>query len=156
MTRRPPESTPFPYTTLFRSTSSPSSVDTAMLAELGETDDFTYAPPAESHDTFDYAEVYIKLDRDGDGIAEWLRSEEHTSELQSQSNLVCRLLLEKKNKMHERVHAGGGHVRVGVAVPVGVEQGMWRQALARPLLEGVRHRFHHGDAYVGVVVQIPL
>lgn len=47
--------------------------DSAMLQELGETDDFSYAPAAPSHETLDYAEVYIKLDRDGDGIAEWLK-----------------------------------------------------------------------------------
>lgn len=46
---------------------------TAMLEELGETDDFSYSVPDESHEEVDYAEVYIKLDRDGDGIAEWLK-----------------------------------------------------------------------------------
>lgn len=46
---------------------------TAMLEELGETDDFTYSVPHESHEELDYAEVYIKLDQDGDGIAEWLK-----------------------------------------------------------------------------------
>lgn len=46
---------------------------TAMLEELGETDDFSYSVPDESHEEVDYSEVYIKLDRDGDGIAEWLK-----------------------------------------------------------------------------------
>lgn len=46
---------------------------TAMLEELGQTDDFTYSVPHESHEELDFAEVYIKLDQDGDGIAEWLK-----------------------------------------------------------------------------------
>lgn len=45
----------------------------AMLAELGETDDFTLHTPFESHRLVDYAELYVKLDRDGDGVAEWLK-----------------------------------------------------------------------------------
>ncbi|MHC9085349.1 portal protein [Luteimonas sp. RIT-PG2_3] len=45
----------------------------AMLAELGETDDFSYAVPHPSHEEVDFREVYIKLDRDGDGVAEWLK-----------------------------------------------------------------------------------
>src|SRR2546430_7652505 len=75
MIRRPPRSTLFPYTTLFRS---------VALLGSGNRDERTWRPrplrgaggrePAADH-----------------------RSEEHTSELQSQSNLVCRLLLEKKN-----------------------------------------------------------
>jgi hypothetical protein len=52
---------------------SPAAPDSAMLAELGETDDFTYSAPHESHEELDYAEIYIKLDADGDGIAEWLK-----------------------------------------------------------------------------------
>src|SRR2546427_7586954 len=91
MIRRPPRSTLFPYTTLFRS--------------------FTGTVVAITHDRYfldNAAEWILELDR-GHGIpykgnySEWLfqkqsRSEEHTSELQSQSNLVCRLLLEKKKK----------------------------------------------------------
>src|SRR2546430_17433600 len=72
MIRRPPRSTLFPYTTLFRSRCGRSGAETAHCPKL---------------------------------IMQWLqrryfirRSEEHTSELQSQSNIVCRLLLEKKNK----------------------------------------------------------
>src|SRR5205085_8934392 len=70
MIRRPPRSTLFPYTTLFRSVSS---------AEPGHP--YQRQP---------------KLVLDGAPPTE--RSEEHTSELQSQSNLVCRLLLEKKKR----------------------------------------------------------
>src|SRR2546430_7915150 len=88
MIRRPPRSTLFPYTTLFRS----------HLANLG------LALPAgpellvkfhEAHCSFDrlFFRLQLKLRVPTD-----YRSEEHTSELQSQSNLVCRLLLEKKKK----------------------------------------------------------
>src|SRR2546427_7295669 len=79
MIRRPPRSTLFPYTTLFRSCrgrrarwSSPECYDAVRGGSV--------AP------------------RENKGRGEWgvVRSEEHTSELQSQSNLVCRLLLEKK------------------------------------------------------------
>src|SRR2546430_5586455 len=71
MIRRPPRSTLFPYTTLFRSL------------------DFTR--PVELHlQEINVAELLAEVV----GVAR--RSEEHTSELQSQSNLVCRLLLEKK------------------------------------------------------------
>src|SRR2546427_9175534 len=85
MIRRPPRSTLFPYTTLFRS--GPHAV------RPGEGEE---APG-------------------GGGLPERLRdraesrSEEHTSELQSQSNLVCRLLLEKKKKHKRQLH-GMPHV----------------------------------------------
>src|SRR2546430_12220388 len=74
MIRRPPRSTLFPYTTLFRS---------PMLASIAE------AP-------FDDPNWLFEIKWDGYRVVS--RSEEHTSELQSQSNLVCRLLLEKKKK----------------------------------------------------------
>src|SRR5256886_8153603 len=81
MIRRPPRSTLFPYTTLFRS-----------LGELnllsGQTVFLTAVVTKPLR--------YIAVDRDA--LRALLRSEEHTSELQSQSNLVCRLLLEKKKK----------------------------------------------------------
>src|SRR5688572_31743002 len=71
MLRRPPRSTLFPYTTLFRSSRPVRAVvDGQQRPAVG-------APP---------------------GRPRLQRSEEHTSELQSQSNLVCRLLLEKKNQ----------------------------------------------------------
>src|SRR2546430_8682472 len=69
MIRRPPRSTLFPYTTLFRSL--------FLLLVFG----LRVAPP------------FVRA-----GAPQQKRSEEHTSELQSQSNLVCRLLLEKKKK----------------------------------------------------------
>src|SRR2546430_13073042 len=69
MIRRPPRSTLFPYTTLFRSEV------LALLLQTGEA-----------------------LAQAGNPGLKLVRSEEHTSELQSQSNIVCRLLLEKKKK----------------------------------------------------------
>src|SRR2546427_3462724 len=78
MIRRPPRSTLFPYTTLFRSIA----IESACHARPNE------GLWGESKATT----------RRGDGLCPRLRSEEHTSELQSQSNLVCRLLLEKKKK----------------------------------------------------------
>src|SRR5688572_32122418 len=82
MIRRPPRSTLFPYTTLFRS---------CLLSVEGA---FERARcKCEGHDT----------DRSTGVVA--FRSEEHTSELQSQSNLVCRLLLEKKKKNKDEVRS---------------------------------------------------
>src|SRR2546430_4404447 len=100
MIRRPPRSTLFPYTTLFRSPSlrlvadliefsakhyprsNPVSVCGYHIREAGCTtaQEMAYG--------LEIAAAYVEL----------MRSEEHTSELQSQSNLVCRLLLEKKKK----------------------------------------------------------
>src|SRR5688572_31739448 len=72
MLRRPPKSTLFPYTTLFRSDGKAN-----RLPQRGHLKRYAARPVARRPE----------------------RSEEHTSELQSQSNLVCRLLLEKKNIM---------------------------------------------------------
>src|SRR2546430_8696690 len=83
MIRRPPRSTLFPYTTLFRS----HLPDRAVVAIRGDSC-LRDALDAESAFLHDAARAYR-----GVRVA---RSEEHTSELQSQSNLVCRLLLEKK------------------------------------------------------------
>src|SRR2546427_6798623 len=79
MIRRPPRSTLFPYTTLFRSTAPGLPVRVGPVA-------------GDRHGR----------DRRSGGHVRQLcaRSEEHTSELQSQSKLVCRLLLEKKKKTH--------------------------------------------------------
>src|SRR2546427_8203044 len=83
MIRRPPRSTLFPYTTLFRSIDQ----ETASLEHLLAAD-----PPPPPH------RVIIAGIRLAEIYRTHQRSEEHTSELQSQSNLVCRLLLEKKKK----------------------------------------------------------
>src|SRR2546430_7495237 len=87
MIRRPPRSTLFPYTTLFRSDAS--SRSSQHIPHLT-----------------------------GDGLGRKRRSEEHTSELQSQSNLVCRLLLEKKNSITEqRPPARAEYLRRDIARP---------------------------------------
>src|SRR2546430_15779083 len=78
MIRRPPRSTLFPYTTLFRS-------------ELLKLPGYRYANQADR-------DADIKQAKQLFDAAGGQRSEEHTSELQSQSNLVCRLLLEKKKQ----------------------------------------------------------
>src|SRR2546430_7709713 len=101
MIRRPPRSTLFPYTTLFRS---------------GQAADARAANMIVSGASIRYAKrlsvcVHV-VTRCGWSLLTsrdlawrpWPRSEEHTSELQSQSNLVCRLLLEKKKKT-ERVYS---------------------------------------------------
>src|SRR5689334_24774069 len=80
MIRRPPRSTLFPYTTLFRS---------CRADPRNETD---RTPGAERGRVGGYAKRHSR------------RSEEHTSELQSQFHLVCRLLLEKKKKKNKLTH----------------------------------------------------
>src|SRR5260370_10512062 len=99
MIRRPPRSTLFPYTTLFRSFPFATVIVLAGLASIPQ----------------DVVEAAIV-----DGAGFWRRldrSEEHTSELQSHLNLVCRLLLEKKNRQHhaprrQRAHEVTRHVAV--------------------------------------------
>src|SRR5688572_31577059 len=90
MIRRPPRSTLFPYTTLFRS--------------LGEHADLAHGKTGY---VIRLSQQKILIGADSDcldkRIYENVRSEEHTSELQSQSNLVCRLLLEKKKKK-KKIH----------------------------------------------------
>src|SRR5260221_10395135 len=85
MIRRPPRSTLFPYTTLFRSTFLVPGIG-AQGGDLEKTMHAGLKP--------DKAGLLISSSR---GII-FARSEEHTSELQSHSDLVCRLLLEKKKK----------------------------------------------------------
>src|SRR5688572_32552023 len=102
MIRRPPRSTLFPYTTLFRS----NKLHQALPDDVPE---IKLVPPktrAAGSGTIYYYELPAHLGVDKQ------RSEEHTSELQSQSNLVCRLLLEKKknktnttkNKRYDHQH----------------------------------------------------
>src|SRR2546427_7934299 len=94
MIRRPPRSTLFPYTTLFRSGHVVASSNWRRSdSYMGE--DLSFRP------------YYRTAMATGSARFFGIRSEEHTSELQSQSNLVCRLLLEKKKKSQSepRVHA---------------------------------------------------
>src|SRR5256885_4691746 len=101
MIRRPPRSTLFPYTTLFRSVGAVVEGDQHVLgAEAGEH-------------------------RDG-AIADAARSEEHTSELQSPCNLVCRLLLEKKNRSYRRRSPESRRYRSWRSSEVVQSRGQWR------------------------------
>src|SRR3712207_7934072 len=79
MIRRPPRSTLFPYTTLFRSTSA---IGLSLMVAIGR----------------DHYRDMQKMMKQMGLVGGGKRSEEHTSELQSRQYLVCRLLLEKKNK----------------------------------------------------------
>src|SRR2546427_2121395 len=93
MIRRPPRSTLFPYTTLFRSGRDDElhlvQPSAALMGQLGGTPGIVLA-----HLEHQLLAQRLAGHHEGAGA----RSEEHTSELQSQSNLVCRLLLEKKKK----------------------------------------------------------
>src|SRR3712207_7100894 len=92
MIRRPPRSTLFPYTTLFRSSCARSRV--APAASCG-------APFHEEASARMLREIVLDTETTGtDPAADRIRSEEHTSELQSRQYLVCRLLLEKKKKIN--------------------------------------------------------
>src|SRR5256885_8699452 len=92
MIRRPPRSTLFPYTTLFRSA--------ALLQRILEVDQLLLerAGAQLAEDVAQHAHVHQPHGLDPG------RSEEHTSELQSPCNLVCRLLLEKKKKDSGQVY----------------------------------------------------
>src|SRR5256885_7022893 len=95
MIRRPPRSTLFPYTTLFRSLGGPDAAAPILAAGDIAPDLVRFAID------FAFGEV---LSRPGlDVKTHEIRSEEHTSELQSPCNLVCRLLLEKKKKKQRRL-----------------------------------------------------
>src|SRR5690242_21612688 len=95
MNRRPPRSTLFPYTTLFRSSGRMNRFIPALFAAglrgfIGKG----YLDPEAKDAIVRHRGVYLGA------IGGRSRSEEHTSELQSHVNLVCRLLLEKKNIIH--------------------------------------------------------
>src|SRR2546426_5895625 len=96
MIRRPPRSTLFPYTTLFRSpvhgpypARQPPDTHAARAVSLGAGRALRRRPA----DAGDRGAARVRVPR----------SEEHTSELQSPCNLVCRLLLEKKKNIHHRL-----------------------------------------------------
>src|SRR5258708_18900110 len=93
MIRRPPRSTLFPYTTLFRSS-------VRKRRDISSAVPYGAWPPRRS----DLEEARSTIP------AHCYRSEEHTSELQSPDHLVCRLLLEKKNKIH-KMHAAQSTLR---------------------------------------------
>src|SRR3712207_8806972 len=99
MIRRPPRSTLFPYTTLFRSGET---ADEAGFASIWVMDHFfqigavgeAEEPMLEGYSALNYLAGITRRMK----LGTLVRSEEHTSELQSRQYLVCRLLLEKKNK----------------------------------------------------------
>src|SRR3712207_8311824 len=101
MMRRLPRSTPFPYTTLFRSIALDQAHNAATVGEVpvgavvvrdGRVLATGFNHPIGSHDPTAHAEIEAIRSAAH-------RSEEHTSELQSRQYIVCRLLLEKKNKI---------------------------------------------------------
>src|SRR5438034_3857358 len=91
MIRRPPRSTLFPYTTLFRSHRHAPGAPVAGVLEQVDEDLLHFVSPG------------------GGEPAGLARSEEHTSELQSHSDLVCRLLLEKKKKKIKKINSIKGN-----------------------------------------------
>src|SRR5690606_40410238 len=93
LTRRPPRSTLFPYTTLFRS-----SPTRRRRRRSGNR------RPSASSSVSSRTRTPSTSTSWASTVRTWTaRSEEHTSELQSRENLVCRLLLEKKNKQHKQI-----------------------------------------------------
>src|SRR5690349_22047902 len=88
MIRRPPRSTLFPYTTLFRSGSRSNATWSAKSG----------VRTRENHGSCEIAAIWVMNSR----VVSEPRSEEHTSELQSRRDLVCRLLLEKKKKKRQK------------------------------------------------------
>src|SRR2546422_3784751 len=91
MIRRPPRSTLFPYTTLFRSRVGKFSGAVGTLAHL--------SPELEE-------KICVRLGLEAAAVSsQVIRSEEHTSELQSRLHLVCRLLLEKKKNTTQKDHS---------------------------------------------------
>src|SRR5690606_41918729 len=97
MIRRPPRSTLFPYTTLFRSQGEAAAVGADPLEAA---DEHAQTGGVDEVDGFeaDHDVVALVVDQGDELLSKPRRSEEHTSELQSRENLVCRLLLEKKKE----------------------------------------------------------
>src|SRR3712207_7590370 len=93
MIRRPPRSTLFPYTTLFRSRSPRAMNRTDLVDQTSLRDDI---PDFAAGDTL---KVHVRVVEGNRERVQVFRSEEHTSELQSRQYLVCRLLLEKKSEL---------------------------------------------------------
>src|SRR5947209_13598388 len=102
MTRRPPRSTLFPYTTLFRSR-----VKLQRIKQLAEA----------GHQIGGFRRGIVLVEPLGELVENYARSEEHTSELQSRQYLVCRLLLEKKNNWHTSSSKAGTVILVNARDP---------------------------------------
>src|SRR3712207_7516708 len=101
MIRRPPRSTLFPYTTLFRSTA-------GRPGGAGDRARVRGSAAPRARGRLSTRDETCPPDRREDHLRRIARSEEHTSELQSRQYLVCRLLLEKKNKITP--YSQSGHV----------------------------------------------
>src|SRR2546428_9044547 len=97
MIRRPPRSTLFPYTTLFRSLHLPDVTHAVVRGARSVADSDGQRAPFQRGERRLVGGVVARVEDDA------TRSEEHTSELQSRSDLVCRLLLEKKKQLEEIV-----------------------------------------------------
>src|SRR3712207_7466920 len=95
MIRRPPRSTLFPYTTLFRSHEIGHALGLAHPGDYGAGQGATYASTAPYKQDSHQFSIMSYWDESETGASWGQRSEEHTSELQSRQYLVCRLLLEK-------------------------------------------------------------
>src|SRR2546430_9266253 len=126
MIRRPPRSTLFPYTTLFRSLAGPAELQIHLgdLEAVAGLHHRLHAPLGVLAEPAAGEQDAVRLPRP----AAHARSEEHTSELQSQSNLVCRLLLEKKKKRVKPRQLQAQHPE--------------RKDLARSLTHAQRNRLH--------------
>src|SRR5690349_22564574 len=96
MIRRPPRSTLFPYTTLFRSRVRARAACSSRQGNGSSTRGLTCSAISSTHSTSNRTARIARAEPPGAGHSQ--RSEEHTSELQSRRDLVCRLLLEKKNQ----------------------------------------------------------
>src|SRR5256885_4973954 len=101
MIRRPPRSTLFPYTTLFRSGDDLEQIP--HQADVGDFENRRLTVLVDGDDGARVLDARQVLDRTRDADRD-VRSEEHTSELQSPCNLVCRLLLEKKKSIPSGRH----------------------------------------------------
>src|SRR3712207_7587331 len=99
MIRRPPRSTLFPYTTLFRSAGHATQLEMAVEVGNGRVGCARFV---DRYANQGLTEVVLHGARNVDAGRLGRRSEEHTSELQSRQYLVCRLLLEKKKNEHAR------------------------------------------------------
>src|SRR3712207_7559776 len=104
MIRRPPRSTLFPYTTLFRS----NILSAGFFHVSGTLNQCFHVETGAGYrqQTYrsEYREAATNVVGDDETLITFLRSEEHTSELQSRQYLVCRLLLEKKQKSHMQAY----------------------------------------------------
>src|SRR5258706_3150426 len=102
MIRRPPRSTLFPYTTLFRSTETEQLAQRLSVLRLAEPVGAVVRAALDEHEPLRRARAFVqRASAPKRFVLVEGRSEEHTSELQSLTNIVCRLLLEKKKTVRD-------------------------------------------------------